>query len=99
MFETLSIFPHLGFRAENRPRGQGKDRTLCLRAREASGTVDFNRVASSPDLAGARIRCLSGYLWVTVQGDGEDRVLCAGQSLAIGRPGKVIIGGKGAYCL
>lgn len=60
MFETLSIFPHLGFRAENRPRGQGKDRTLCLRAREASGTVDFNRVASSPDLAGARIRCLSG---------------------------------------
>jgi len=61
--------------------------------------VDYSRVVSSPDLVGSRIRCLSGHLWVTVQGEGEDHILNPGQSLAIGNPGKVIIGGKGVYCL
>jgi hypothetical protein len=99
MLETLNCFPGARFHTRARLRGHAEDQTLFQWAKGACGTVDYSRVVSSPDLVGSRIRCLSGYLWVTVQGEGEDHILGPGQSLAIGTPGKVIIGGKGAYCL
>ncbi len=35
------------------------------------------------------IRCRSGVVWVTLEGDLEDRVLSAGQSFVIARRGRV----------
>ncbi len=38
---------------------------------------------------GVEIRCLSGMVWVTLEGDVEDRVLTAGDSFVSDRPGRV----------
>jgi hypothetical protein len=35
------------------------------------------------------VRCLQGTVWVTVEGDVEDRVLAAGESFVRARPGRV----------
>ena len=38
---------------------------------------------------GVEIRCLSGMVWVTLEGDVEDRVLIAGDGFVTARPGRV----------
>lgn len=58
----------------------------------AAGTVQ-----ASSELAGETIHCTSGHLWVTVEGDGVDHILMAGESLSIPSTGKVVIGGPGCY--
>jgi hypothetical protein len=40
-------------------------------------------------LPGVEIRCLSGTVWVTLQGDVEDHVLSAGDSFVASRPGRL----------
>ncbi len=40
------------------------------------------------------ISCLEGRLWVTQQGDSNDYLLLAGQSMMIGRSGSVLIQGQ-----
>lgn len=60
----------------------------------AAGTVQ-----ASSELAGETIHCTSGHLWVTVEGDGVDHILMAGESLSIPNTGKVVIGGPGCYQL
>jgi Protein of unknown function (DUF2917) len=63
------------------------------------GTVNFERVASFPDLVGESVRCTSGYLWITVENDGNDHVIEPGQAFLVPTPGKVIVGGKGGYAI
>lgn len=48
-------------------------------------------------LAGETILCTSGHLWVTIEDDGTDHILLAGESVSIPNTGKVIIGGPGCY--
>jgi Protein of unknown function (DUF2917) len=40
-----------------------------------------------PDAAGLEVRCLLGYLWITEEGDGEDRIIANGESFVLDRPG------------
>ena len=62
-----------------------------------SGTVSHSRVAVFAHLVGQLIRCTSGRLWVTIEGDQADHVLAPHEWFLVTTPGKVIIGGKGAY--
>ena len=48
-------------------------------------------------LAGETIQCTSGHLWVTLEDDGQDYILLAGESVSIPNTGKVVIGGPGCY--
>ena len=54
-------------------------------------------IQAHSELAGETIRCTSGHLWVTIEGDGTDHILIAGESVPIPNTGKVIIGGPGCY--
>jgi Protein of unknown function (DUF2917) len=40
-----------------------------------------------PDGAGLKVRCLLGNLWITEEGDGEDRIISNGESFVLDRPG------------
>jgi len=40
-----------------------------------------------PDGAGLEVRCLLGNLWITEEGDGEDRIIANGESFVLDRPG------------
>jgi len=64
-----------------------------------SGTVDAQRLAVFTRLQGHWILCQSGQLWITFAHDQVDHVLEPGQELFVPDPGKVIIGGRGAYAL
>jgi hypothetical protein len=39
------------------------------------------------DGAGLEVRCLLGNLWITEEGDGEDRIIANGASFVLDRPG------------
>ena len=41
--------------------------------------------------AGIMVRCLTGMIWVTREGDWEDHILAAGASLASDRPGRLAL--------
>ena len=49
------------------------------------------------ELAGETIHCTSGHLWVTLEGDGTDHILIAGERLAVPNRGKVLVSGPGCY--
>lgn len=44
-----------------------------------------------PDSAGLEVRCLLGNLWITEEGDGEDRILANGESFVLDRPGLSLV--------
>lgn len=48
-------------------------------------------------LAGETLTCTSGHLWVTLEDDGADHILVAGERLAIPNTGKVVLSGPGCY--
>jgi uncharacterized protein YaiE (UPF0345 family) len=63
------------------------------------GAVTFEKVANFSDRKGQSVRCLSGYLWLTVENDRDDHVIHAGDTFAVPSAGKVIVGGKGRYAI
>jgi hypothetical protein len=63
----------------------------------SSGLVGRNRTEVLRNLGGRRVRCTSGILWVTIEGDPKDYVLTQNQSLSIPNLGKVILSGPGSY--
>jgi hypothetical protein len=63
----------------------------------SSGLVGRNRTEVLRNLGGHRVRCTSGILWVTIEGDPKDYVLTQNQSLSIPNLGKVILSGPGSY--
>ncbi len=63
------------------------------------GSVTFEKVATFSDLKGQSIRCISGYLWLTVENDREDHVIHLGDTFQVPSAGKVIVGGKGRYAI
>jgi len=62
-----------------------------------SGLVGRNSTEVLRNLGGSSLRCTSGSLWVTIEGDPKDYVLTQDQSLAIPNLGKVILSGPGSY--
>jgi hypothetical protein len=43
------------------------------------------------DGAGLEVRCLLGNLWITQEGDHEDRTIGNGESYVLGRPGLSLV--------
>jgi hypothetical protein len=54
-------------------------------------------IQAFPELAGETLHCTSGHLWVTLENDGADHILVAGDRLAIPSSGKVLVSGPGCY--
>lgn len=48
---------------------------------------------------GKSLHCLSGYVWVTVEGETEDYVLAPNDEFKIPRGGKVVVSGVGSFRL
>jgi len=75
--------------------------TLGLYGRKSatphSGSVAKGRTEVLRNLGGSRMRCTSGALWVTLEGDTRDYVLTQNQSLPIPNLGKVLVSGSGTY--
>jgi hypothetical protein len=64
-----------------------------------AGAVNPSQVAVFAHLDRQTIRCLSGHLWVTLENDPMDHVLKQNQRLFVTTGGKVVIGGRGRYCI
>ncbi len=43
------------------------------------------------DGAGRKLKCLRGRLWITQDGDREDRVIGSGEALVLNRPGLSLV--------
>ena len=43
------------------------------------------------DGAGLEVKCLWGVLWITQEGDREDRIINSGESLVLDRPGLSVV--------
>jgi hypothetical protein len=43
------------------------------------------------DGVGVEVRCLLGSLWITEEGEREDRILCRGQSFVLDRQGLSLV--------
>ena len=74
--------------------------TLGLMGRKAarrSGTLRKGMVEVLKGQGGNLVRCTSGTLWVTLEGDREDHVLTQNMTLPVPNLGKVIISGSGSY--
>jgi Protein of unknown function (DUF2917) len=52
-----------------------------------------------PDGAGLEVRCLLGNLWITEEGDGEDRIIANGESFVLDRPGLSLVTALGGPAL
>jgi hypothetical protein len=56
-------------------------------------------VLAVQDGAGTRIRCLSGVLWVTQEGELKDSIVRAGDTLILHKPGRTVISALDAASL
>jgi len=54
-------------------------------------TLPPTSVITVQDGSGTRIRCLSGVLWVTQEGELKDSIVRAGDILTLHRPGRTVI--------
>ena len=54
-------------------------------------TLPPTSVIAVQDGAGTRIRCLSGVLWVTQEGELKDSIVRAGDMLTLHKPGRTVI--------
>ncbi|MGH8663094.1 MAG: DUF2917 domain-containing protein [Burkholderiales bacterium] len=61
----------------------GKDRQSALFRRGSLMRIEA--------IAGNRVACLRGMVWLTQERDPLDRILCAGETFTIDRPGIVLI--------
>jgi len=61
------------------------------------GQVGRNRTKVLRNLGGSQLRCTSGCLWVTLEGDPKDYILTQNQTLSIPNLGKVLLSGPGSY--
>lgn len=74
--------------------------TLGLFAKQdedRAGAVSGGSVDSFTGMGGKILRCTSGKLWVTLEGDPNDYFLSPNQTMAIPTLGRVAVTGKGSY--
>jgi hypothetical protein len=67
------------------------------RSERRAGTLRKGTTEVLKGLGGDTLRCTSGTLWVTLQGDPRDYVLTQNQSLTVPNLGKVLLSGSGSY--
>jgi Protein of unknown function (DUF2917) len=68
--------------AEEVPMATPQDTPVYLKERESLRLRDG---------VGVEVRCLLGNLWVTEEGEREDRILNRGQSFVLDRPGLSLV--------
>lgn len=66
-------------------------------AARRSGSLRKGSIEMFKGLSGRQIRCTSGSLWLTIEGDTKDYILTQDQSLAIPTLGKVLLSGTGTF--
>jgi len=66
-------------------------------ATRRSGNLGKGRIEVLKGLGGKQVRCTSGALWVTIEGDPKDYILTQNESLSIPNLGKVLLSGNGSY--
>jgi hypothetical protein len=66
-------------------------------ASRRSGILGKGRTEVLKGLGGSQVRCTSGALWITIEGDPKDYILTQNQSLPIPNLGKVLLSGSGSY--
>jgi hypothetical protein len=66
-------------------------------ANRRSGKLAKGRTEVLKGLGGSQVRCTSGSLWVTIEGDPKDYILTQNESLSIPNVGKVLLSGNGSY--
>jgi DUF2917 family protein len=62
--------------------GSPLDDPIYLKTRE---------ILSSEDGAGLEVKCLRGTLWITQDGDRQDRIIDSGDSYLLDRPGLSLV--------
>jgi hypothetical protein len=74
--------------------------TLGLFAKDAqgrAGAVADGSVDTLKGMGGRTLRCTSGNLWVTIEGDRKDYLLRSNETVALPTLGKVAITGTGSW--
>jgi hypothetical protein len=74
--------------------------TLGLFARpsqDRAGAVAGGSVDTFKDMGGRTLRCTSGDLWVTLEGDAKDYLLGTNESVTIPTLGRVCVTGTGSW--
>ena len=66
-------------------------------ATRRSGSLRKGNVEVFKGLGGTTLRCTSGTLWVTLEGDTKDYVISQNQTMPIPNLGKVVMSGSGSY--
>ena len=66
-------------------------------ANRRSGKLAKGRTEVLKGLGGSQVRCTSGSLWVTIEGDPKDYILTQNESVSIPNLGKVLLSGNGSY--
>jgi len=62
-----------------------------------AGALAGDDVTTLKGVGGRTLRCTSGSLWVTIEGDSKDYLLTPNQAVAIPNLGKVVVSGRGSY--
>lgn len=62
-----------------------------------AGALANDEVISLDRIGGRTLRCTSGRLWVTIEGDSKDYLLTPNQTVAIPTLGRVVVSGTGSY--
>jgi hypothetical protein len=73
------------------PVGMHKERTMNSGKDPQSVLLRRGSLMRIEAIAGNRVTCLRGMVWLTQERDPLDRVLCAGETFTIDRPGTVLI--------
>jgi hypothetical protein len=66
-------------------------------ATRRTGSLRKGHVEVFKGLGGKTVRCTSGSLWVTIEGDTKDYLLNQNETVAIPNLGKVLLSGSGSY--
>lgn len=73
--------------------------TTLLNANPATPTACLAKgaIAALTEHEGETLHCTSGHLWVTLEDEGIDHILVAGESLSIPNEGKIVVSGPGCF--
>lgn len=67
------------------------------KSEQITGALANDEVITVKGVAGRSLRCTSGRLHVTIEGDSKDYLLTPNQAVAIPNFGKVVVSGSGSY--
>jgi hypothetical protein len=65
--------------------------TIYAQSKPVSSALQRHDTLHICDSAGARIRCLTGKLWITQEGDSRDNIIGPGQTFVLDRRGLTLV--------